>query len=220
MKLLRLTDEELAVLDGKCRPDTQAEVDAALRRLDAVATHPDLSAQQAKLLADVITEAQTNGLLVWHSRRTRSCDLCDKSYGYHKFKSGPRRGTDNHSKPKTYAAVELADRFVRVENMLNLGCCADCMVDMAGVLAEALRGVRAEVPPRLAVDGRPPWRRYMRSQCPSCGWEGHEGEMRQLRTVMGDGTYPGGCPACPFEATFLGRQFKSLDGFDVVEETS
>lgn len=218
--LVRLTDTELVALDGRCRDEVQAEVDKALRRLESVAARPDLTEAQARLVADVVSEATTAGLLVWHRRRARSCPLCDKGYGYHQFKSGPRRGKPNHSKPITYACIELAHRFVRVENHLRLGCCVDCMTAMRPVLADALADVRAELPAELHTDGRPTFRRHARRRCPDCGWEGHEGEMRRLRTVLGDGSYPGGCPACSFESVFLGRSFESLDGFDVVEVAS
>lgn len=214
---VELSDAELLLLDGGCSEKVQAEVDAARSRLDTAAAMPDVSPEMAGLIADAVTEAKTNGLLLWRATRARSCVVCGKRAGYWVFKSGPRRGREDWNRPLSFYAVEMADRFVRMENHLTLGCCQDCAQELRPLIAAALADVQAQVPDHIAAQGRPKWKKHGRRECPDCGWQGHEGEMRLLRAVMG-GMYPGGCPSCPFDSTFLGRSFTILDGFDVVAE--
>ena len=62
------------------------------------------------------------------------------------------------------------------------------------------------------------FRRYDNRACTRCGWSGHDGQMRPLRTFMGDGFYPGGCPNCDAENSPLGQTIiKRGEGFTVVE---
>lgn len=213
---VQLEDAELLLLDGRCSEKVQAQVDAARRRVETVAAMPDLKPALAGLVADVVTEADKTGVVLWRPTRARLCPVCDKRAGYAKYKSGPRRGTENYDKPLTFAAVEMADRFVRIQNHISLGACSECAEEAQPAITAALADVQAQVAPEIAAQDRPTWKRYSRKECPDCGWQGHEGEMRQLRTMMGDGTYPGGCPSCEFESRFLGQSFTLLDGFDVV----
>lgn len=212
---VKLSDAELLLLDGACSADVQAVVTAARARIEMAATMPYLSPELAGLVADVVTEANKTGRVLWRGTRARHCPVCKKSAGYAKFKSGPRRGQENYDKPLTFAAVEMADRFVRVQNHLSLGACSDCAAEAKPAIVNALADVRAEVPAELAAPGRPAWKRHWLRSCPKCGWSGHEGEMRKLVAVMG-GLYPGGCPSCEFESRFLGESFTVVDGFAVV----
>jgi hypothetical protein len=185
---VKLSDAELLLLDGACSADVQAVVTAARARIEMAATMPYLSPELAGLVADVVTEANKTGRVLWRGTRARHCPVCKKSAGYAKFKSGPRRGQENYDKPLTFAKPAIVN---------------------------ALADVRAEVPAELAAPGRPAWKRHWLRSCPKCGWSGHEGEMRELVAVMG-GLYPGGCPSCEFESRFLGESFTVVDGFAVV----
>ena len=50
-------------------------------------------------------------------------------------------------------------------------------------------------------------------------WEGHEGQVGRLRTLLGDGTYPGKCLSCGVEhRPFSVSPLEIIDGFVVVEE--
>jgi hypothetical protein len=217
-QMVTLTDAELLVLDGRCSEKVQDKVDAARSRVETATAHPDLSPEMAGLIADVVTEAKAKGLLLWRGTRARLCRVCGKSAGYAKFKSGPRKGSENYDKPLTFPAVEMADRFVRVSNHVSLGACSDCAAEAKPHLVAALAAVRAQVPADLAAAGRPAWKRYGVRTCPECGWTGHEGEMRQLPTLMPGGTYPGGCPSCEFESRPFGKSFEFVDAFEVVAE--
>src|SRR5690606_18193713 len=86
---VRLTDEELALLDGKCRPEVQKEVAAALDRLKARELHKDLPPALAGFVADVVSEARENGRLVYSYTELGYCPLCRKTAGYYRFQKGP-----------------------------------------------------------------------------------------------------------------------------------
>lgn len=213
--LIRLADTELIALDGQCRPDTQAKVDAAKRRLAAIDFRADLDPRHAMFLAELATEAAEHGEVIWQGARIRSCDLCDtKPYGHFPFKSGPRRGQPNLDRPRVYPAVEMASRFVRVENHITLGGCTDCMTALKPEIVAVLADIRCEVPTALAVEGRVGWRKCDNRQCAKCGWMGHEGQLGRERTMLGDGTYPAYCPQCGAGGAFT-RDIRTADGFVV-----
>lgn len=213
-----LTDDELVVLDGRCRAEVQAAVDAAKDRITARMRYDDLPPEQAAFIADVVREARESGVLKWMGVRIDHCPLCGWMGEYPRYKQGPRRGQiKDRAKRSTTAGVELADRFVHIERHVLLGGCNECMDALSDRLAEALRGVEAQVPERLRAEGEPERVKYDRKRCTACGWQGHEGEMGRLRTLMGDGAYPGKCPECGVEQQPLGRRvFESVDGFVVV----
>lgn len=212
-----LTDDELAHLDGLCSAGVQAEVTAALARQEARRTFPDLTPAHAGFVADCVTEATTNGQLDLSKRRLRRCALCGTSAGYVLFKSGPRRGKPDTNRPLTLPGFELARRFVSMAGYADLGGCESCVRPVLPVIAEALRGVRAEVPEALHADREPRWRRFPKRACTKCGWTGHEGQMGRLRTILGDGTYPAECPTCGAANTFGHTEVPTADGFTVVE---
>lgn len=212
-----LSDEECALLDGRVGEKAQAVVDAAKARLAAREAYSGLAPLLAALVADVLTEATTHGRLTYQHTRIRYCHYCERGGGYVHFKSGRNRGMADYKRPLTLDAVEFAYRFVRIERSVAVGACGECVASALPTIREALRGVRAELPEPLRIEGEPTYKHYDRRTCKSCGWTGHEGLMGRLPALMG-GTYPGICPQCKSEQKIMGRtQFDSADGFDVVE---
>lgn len=209
MPYINLTDEELSVLDGKCRKETQAEVDAAKARILAVARFADLDEAAAKFIADAVREAEGSKKLVYQHIYIRDCRVCKKDAGYRKYqRSGRyhRKGDDDRNHPLYLDGIELADRSVRISGSASLGCCANCMKKIRPYLAEALSGVEAQIPEKITGHSS----RFIRvdlMKCEKCGWHGSETSMRPLRAVMG-GTYPGGCPSCDAENSFARTMIK------------
>lgn len=217
--MLALTDDELLILDGRCTTATQAEVDAAKTRRAAAAAYPDLSALASAIVGDVLTEAKREGRLVWRPTRISRCALCGRDDGWVLYKSGPNRGRPNYKKRRTFPGIDLAYRFVRTEHRVTLGGCAECITAALPSLRDALLGVRVALPPQLRTDGQPVWTWYQCRRCTKCGWEGHEGEMRRRPTLMGDGTYPAGCPSCDAENLVFGESFvEMVAGFALVAD--
>lgn len=213
-----LTDSELVLLDGAVSEKVQAEVEQAKARLAAMAEHSDLPPRQAALIADVVAEALAEGRLIFRNESITYCRLCRRSGGYVRFKSGRNKGREDINRPIRLAGREFARRFVTVRHHISVGGCTDCVDPVLPRIAEALRGVPAQVPERLRAEGEPERKRFDRTRCTKCGWEGHEGEMGRLRTLMNDGTYPGKCPSCGVVWLPLsGSPFESLNGFVIVE---
>lgn len=214
-----LTDTELVILDGRCRAEVQAVVDQAKARLAMGAKLAHLPANLAGFIADAVAEAEGEGRLTFQWKSIRSCALCGKDAGYAVHtRSGRyhRKGDTNYDKPRYLNGIEIARRFITIRGHAALGCCAECFNALKPALQETLADVRAEIPEMLL--GRPSrFRRFSRARCTECGWEGHEGQMRQLLTWMGDGYYPGGCPKCPAINDFGVRKIETVDGFEVVE---
>jgi len=217
----RLVDEEAVLLDGRCRPEVQKDVDAAKARLEMAARAGDLSPKEAGFVADIVREAKEKGRLTFCRLGISSCDVCGATAGYYRFKSGRRRGQADHNRPLAIGGVDFGRGFVVMQRRATLGCCWDCWLKLADKIRAELSDVRAEIP--AYITGHPPkWRRFDRVKCTKCGWEGHEGEMRQLQTLMGDGKYPGGCPKCTAANTFMGPRLIETTGlgFAVVSSES
>ena len=217
--LVKLTDEELVLLDGRCEASTQEEVNGAKERIAARSEY-SVEPKQAGLIADVLREAREQGLLVYQHERIHYCSVCGWSGDYARYKSGPRRGKKNYDRPLMRPAVEFARRFIRFKNYVSVGACGECIEVILPHLKAALVGVECQLPPQLHTEGEPEYIRHGRRRCTECSWEGHEGEMGRLPAVFG-GTYPGKCPSCGAESRPFGpRVFEIIDGFDVVERKS
>jgi hypothetical protein len=217
MYSVKLTADELVRLDGVCSADVQAEVDKAKSALRIGATQ-SLTPKQSQFVAHVVATANTDKLLVYSSRRIRSCLICDAFAGYATYKSGRNKGRANHDKPRHLASVELRDTFLTVDGHVSVGGCKACVDALLPVLRAELADVRAELPDQLRAEDAPRFKRYRLAVCTSCGWTGHEGLMRPVRALMG-GTYPGGCAVCsasnkPFDQELVTI---SRDEFAVVE---
>lgn len=218
MTRVELTDDELTLLDGKCSDAVQADVDAAKLRLASVESLGHLTPERAGFVADVVREALKSGRLTFCWRSLRLCDVCKRSDGYAPYKRTSRyrrKGDPDYSRPRTFRGVELKHGYVSVQGYARLGCCEDCFNATKASLTEALADIRAEVPE--AITGQPPRFRYSENQhCTTCDWKGHELQLGQLPTLMGDGYYRGKCPKCGAENRLFLHPIKRVDGFQLV----
>lgn len=215
---ISLTDEELLELDGRCNQGTQKRIDHVKKRM-SLRSQYDVSDGIADLLASVLEEAHENGILIYSYRRIRFCAACNKIYSFAKYSRSSkyhRRGDKNPDRPILLDAMEFARRSIRVQEYITVGCCLECLKIVKPLLPSVLEDVRAELPEELT--GRKPlFKRYENRKCTQCGWEGHEGEMRKLRTVFNDGWYLGGCPNCPAVNDLGGHPIESFEGFTLIE---
>lgn len=218
MTYVSLTDQELAVLDGRCSAKVQAEVEDAKLRLAAVAASPGVNPAIAGFVADVLAEATKNGRLVYRWQQLRHCSVCKADRGYATYPRSSRyhrKGDPNYCKPLYLQGVELARRAITIQGNVSVGCCRACWEVAKPLVITALEGIRAEVPE--GITGKPPaWRYSEMMNCKACGWTGPELKMHLLPALM-SGTYRGGCPACPAENRPLGpRILVPVDGFEVL----
>lgn len=216
---MKLLDSELVLLDGHCRPEIQLEVESAKLRLSAVAELSGLSPARAAFVADVVRLAETAGRICYRHVAIASCAVCGRKDGYYTYKRWSRyhaAGAPNYDKPKVFSGVDFKYSFVQVRNHASLGCCEDCLAVVKPFLLEKLATVRADVPETFT--GHPPAFKYSENRnCTACGWVGHELQMGQLRTLMGDGYYRGKCPECFACNTLMGPTLiRSVEGFQVV----
>lgn len=217
MPKLELTDEEIALLDGRVSPETQSTVDAAKQRLAMMRANSDLSPKLAELITKAVREAMKNGILVHQYTNVHYCSLCEKSAGYALHtRNGKyhRKGQEDTRKPRSFRGFELQKSFVFIKGHVSLGGCLDCYGKVINPLREALATIRAELPSELA--GPVKFKRWDDYECP-CGWKGHEGQLLQLRTFMGDGYYRGKCPKCGKENQLFSQPIKRLSTFTIVE---
>lgn len=214
--MMRFTDDELARMVGQNIEDEhtrQAIADAARRVAER---RPDLSDADAGFISDVKAEAQREGRLVFQRRDMRWCQVCNKQPDppYVPYKSGPRRGQPNYDKPRVLHGIELADRFVRIQHHVTLGCCEECWERLGDEARASLVGVDAELPNALYTTG-PRYQKYPKRHCTVCDWEGDESQMGRQRTLLGDGPYPAVCPSCGHVDTFGVHKIETIDGFAI-----
>lgn len=209
MPTLALTDEEAVLLSGKVRAEVQPEIDAAAERIASRAALADtgLPPRIAGLVADVVREAKTAGVLVYYLAPLSSCGLCGVR-GQERFSGRGRNRRVSYS----MRGVELAKRFVHMTGYVALGGCVDCIGKALPYLRRALVGVEVQLPEALGVSR---FARHQDRRCKLCGWTGHEGEMRLELALMG-GYYPGKCPKCPATDGLFRRDIESLDTFTMV----
>jgi hypothetical protein len=214
-----LTDDELVILDGRCAAKVQAEVDAAKLRVAMSTAIPGLKPELAGLIADIVTEAQQNGRLVFQHTGIDRCPICKRTGGYAKWRSTTRyhrKGDENKDKPLSIGAYDFARRFITWSRSVTLGCCDTCFAEMKPALLAKLSDVRAAIPDAL-TGVKPKWIRYDNRKCTNCNWTGHEGEMVQDYALMG-GKYTAGCPQCGEKNRPFGRTIiATADGFSLIE---
>lgn len=193
-----LVDDELLLLDGRCSAKVQAEVDAAKLRQRLAATHQDVPPQLLYAASTILRAAASGGQLIRRGVQIRHCLGCGKHYDY-------------------LSAIEYVPQFVRVVGYSSTAVCLSCVPEVERILISELAGVPCDLPDALVSEGGTRWRRYKRRHCTACGWQGHEGQMRQLPALI-SGRYAGGCPACPANNTPFGPTvIKNGDGFELVE---
>jgi rubrerythrin len=211
-----LSDSELLLLDGACTAKVQTEVDLARARVDYAAAHPEVSAAAVKVIVAAVAEARTNGLLSYDHQALNRCPVCEATGGYVAYKSGPRKGQPNHSKPTRLRGIELRRSFVRFEGHVSIGACTTCMAEIAPLIAAELASVPAELPAQLRTEGAPAWVKDQHRRCKHCDWTGGESKLGLLPAVLG-GQYPGKCPSCGDEQRALGERFiETLDTFEMI----
>lgn len=190
---VELIAQELLLLDGKCRAETQKSVDLA-KQAASFGESP-----QAKFAAQVIEFAKANGAIDFGRTQLSYCSVCGKAAGYAKHTRSTRyhrKGENNPDRPLSIPGVNFKHSFISIKGYASLGCCLSCLEQAKPMILSGLNGIQAEIPESFS--GKPSaYKKYKKVKCQMpCGWEGHEGEMKKLSTLMGDGSYPGECPSC------------------------
>jgi hypothetical protein len=210
---VKLTNPEILSLDGICRPETQAIVDA-VKSAEAIKMKlSTLPRPIAELCGRIAAEAIKEGILeesfVRMSRQ--HCECCDAYAGYAPYKSttyNHQKGDPNYKKPRYLSGSHFNGGFM----------CNECWDSGAGrALVDTLKDYPVEIPKRYTAGKEPKWRKMKNKEC-QCGWKGHEGEMPHEMNFYCNGTYPARCPACNIKNTPFGPTYvKTVDGHTMVE---
>jgi hypothetical protein len=215
---LELTRDEAILLDGRVGEKAQAEINKAKDALRIAKMAEGLSESEAKMVAEIIAEARTKGILAFRYESINHCPCCDRKGGYHLVKRNTkwkRKGQPDRDSPIYFRAWNLRDSFISVKNHISIGFCETCRPRVEPLLAELLQDIECSTPKHW-TEIKQRYIRHPKMQCTECGWEGHEGEMLPKLTLIGDGHYPGGCPKCPAVNTLFLTKIKSMGGHVMV----
>lgn len=214
---VKLKTEELLRLDGVVSQEVQSTIDLVKDAKRHAATF-GLTEEGGMFLAAAMKQGRTTGRLVCEPAQVRFCQVCHKGGGYVKFARdgrNHRKGDNDTSKPLMLSGVDLGRGFITFIGWPSIGGCNACWDALRPHLVKLLEGQQIEVHPKITGHASR-WKRWDHMRC-KCGWEGHEGEMGRLPTLMGDGYYQGKCPKCGAENVFLARSIERIgDGFTMV----
>lgn len=215
---LELSAAEAALLDGRVGEKAQAVVNRAKDTLALAGS--GLVEKEAAMVAKIVEVAREKGRLTYSRKPIKHCPCCGRSDGYYAHKrTGKyhRKGQPNYSAPKVFMGYGMDEGFITIQYHIGVGYCDTCKPRVDPVLLPMLANIEADYP-AYWTEAPHRYRRFENKTCKSCGWEGHEGEMRKARTLMGDGWYPAGCPNCPASNGPLGPwPIERRDGYTIVD---
>lgn len=207
-----LFDADLALLVDSADPVVRVAAESARARLDSPARFPSVPPHVAALIVDVIAEAKTSGRLIYRGVAISLCRYCGARS---EWKKPPRKKRECEY---PISGIDFADRLIVISRHITVGGCRTCVDQALPILQAELATFPVQLPTALHMDGVATYQRWDRCRCKRCEWSGHKGQLGKLRTLMGDGDYPGRCPSCGAEFKPFGENpFETLDGFDVVE---
>lgn len=212
-----LTKAELYALDGKCSEKVQALVDQC-RESESFAHLPE---SQAAMVAKIVALARSNGKLGYRHSSIDHCQCCGRQADYAVAKRTSRyvrKGEVDRSKPRLFSGTDLSDSFVFIRGHVSIGWCQFCRPSVEPVILKALENIPVEFP--RYWEGAPHrWIKAQHYTCTKCGWDGPETSMRRRTTLMGDSTFPSGCPKCDAENLPFGRDMlKISDAYTMIEK--
>lgn len=215
---VKLTLRELLLLEGNCSDEVDIVVKQALAD-NRISNSIDDAPEPVKLfVCDAVREAVTNGELIFRYKRIRRGKYSGVDAGYERRSRSSRygrKGETNYDKPLTVEGVELAYRFVTIQNQAVLGDTVQFFDDAKPYLAIALEGIEAEIPEEI-TGHKPLFKKHIERKCESCGWVGLEYEMGKSMYLTGDGYYPSTCPSCKAQGSLFSDKVKPTGRWKVL----
>lgn len=188
-----LTDDQLLLLDGKADEKMQPVIDSIKLARSCGADVP--------LIGEVIAKAQASGWLRIMKGYGRWCGVCGKSAGYAPHKRRGRfhaKGDPDHKRPRTMSGISFDSSSITIRD--HIDCCSECD-EKQGISAAIINLiVSQELHIELRGNDRGLFVRDDERECFGCKSLIYESELGKLRTIMGDGYYPGKCPKCGAES--------------------
>jgi hypothetical protein len=138
VRMMEISDEELALLDGKCRPALQLDVDKAVDRLQYVTNGPtNLTPEQRSFVGEVVAIATREMSAYYREVFVHKCSCCDRGGEYTKYRSGIKKGRPNRQRPIKIAAISYC--------FWSADACTEC----AEAIHEYLVSSLADIPAAL-----------------------------------------------------------------------
>lgn len=206
---LKLTFEEMKMLDGKVSEKAQEIIDRVKKENSFGFT--------LSIMNEIIRRSEEQGKLTWTFKQVRTCSYCeDKPYDYYRYpRSGRYHNKDdkNFDKPKYYSGIKFNEGFVTIQGSGDM--CSECC-EKHNVLHQLIdyildNDLKVEIQKNEYRDSK-----YLKDDikiCYNCEHEMVESEMGKETTVMGDGYYPCYCPECGSGSKLFGKNHKSTNKF-------
>jgi len=198
--IVHLTDEELLLLDKNCSEKVQSEVDRIKKYIAN-----DIFGNEK--MAELLTNALETGKLTWHWKCFDKCHKCGKKKEYVKFKSGPRKGQNNYTRPVLIRGLAFNEGFVTFKDRAEFGFCRECSDGVKETLIEHI--VVNELPVEIQDYDKTIFIKEAERKCFECNALIWEYDMGLEYTMMGDGRYYSKCPKCGAKQIIFGKSHKS-----------
>jgi hypothetical protein len=204
-----LTTEEILLLDDKCRPEIQEKVNEAKQNLSFNTGN--------ELINSVIGYAVRDGEFRVNRASIGSCSYCGKERRYAKYsrdsraRYGHRKGETNYDKPIYYGGYQ----FGGVTIQGGAGMCNECNETHQYIEFIKQYIINNNLPVQLRENTK--YKKDLEKICFRCRTIIYESEMSKRPTMMGDGSYPAGCPHCKSESNFFGPSHKLTGKWRMVE---
>jgi hypothetical protein len=209
---VKLSLEELKLIDGKTSEDTQKIIDRAKQE--------DSFGFELPVMNEILRKSLETGKLTWRYKDIRSCSYCDKGYEYYKYTRSSRhhcKGDNNYDRPMYHRGIAFNEGFVTISGVGDM--CRDC-ADKHNVIHRLIDYI---IDNNLKIEIQKNdykstvYRKDEIRVCYECGKEMQESKMGRLPCLM-SGTYAGECPHCGAKSTLFGRSHKTTDKFVMIKE--
>jgi len=208
---VRLTYDELMVLDGKVKDSSQAIIDTAKKERSY-----DLPIQR---LREVVMASEKTSKLTWTRKNIRECPLCEKKHDYNIYpRSGRhhRKGEKNFNSPKLYPGIEFNQGFVVFSGFGD--CCKDCFENkkIKEMLIDFILGNDLKIEIQKNDYKQTRYKKDIIRVCYQCNADMRESKMGMLPAVF-EGYYPGQCPSCGAKSLPFGKSHNLTSRFVMIE---
>jgi hypothetical protein len=203
---VKLTREELYLLDGKCDEKVQTKIN-------------ELKIEEGfgfelPLINEILAESLKNGSFKYTSKSLDYCPICKKSAHYPKYKSGSNKDKPNLNKPKIlFPGYAFNEGFVTWVGQGH--CCKECN-DQFQILNQIIGYILDH---DLCIEIEYGQTKYIKDnqwECFKCGKIMNESEMGYSNALFGESIYPSKCPYCGAESNTFGNTHKPLKTFQML----
>lgn len=205
---IKLTLKELRLIKGEVSKEAQTIIDYAEEEA--------LSGLVSEMMNEILMRAKKEGKLVWQRASIRSCDLCDKSYDYVRYKRNTQyhnKGDRKFDKPIYYRGIKFNAGAVTYRGQGDM--CMDCC-ENHNVIEQLINHIIEEDLHVQLMRNDYTLSKYLiddKRICFECEESMFESEMGTKPTFMGDGTFPAVCPHCQAEAVPFGASHKTTQEY-------